>query len=216
MKNEDLALEIQRGNRDKIPQLWTAVQAFVSRQARRRMAAHRLNYAEAAVDIDDLIQEGFLAMLQAADSYKPGGKMTFLGWLDLYLKTAFNEALGLRTVRDTRDPIRWAASLQQPLNAPEGETLADVLPISCAELEQIERDMWLTQLCDTMAAALAELPADMRRVLWGRYWQGQTVQQIAAAEGISHQGVSDRTGRALRKLRTQDAAGRLREFVYQS
>ena len=85
MKNEDLALEIQRGNRDMIPQLWAAVQAFVTRQARRRMAAHRLNHAEAAVDADDLIQEGFLAVLQAAESYRPGGKMTFLrnsssGW----------------------------------------------------------------------------------------------------------------------------------------
>lgn len=167
------------------------------------------------MEVEDLIQEGFIAFLRAAETYQRGGRMTFLGWLDLHLKTAFNEALGVRRVRDYREPLQWAVSLSQPIGEPGGDTLADVLPWFDTGLEEAEREIWGEQLHAAMVDALAELPADWRRILDLRYWQGQRTKQIAAEEGISHQAIADKTARALKRLRKMDTAGRLREFVCQ-
>lgn len=198
-----------------MPELWASVKPFVARQARRRVRASQAGGAPCSVEVEDLIQEGFIAFLRAAETYQRGGRMTFLGWLDLHLKTAFNEALGVRRVRDYREPLQWAVSLSQPIGEPGGDTLADVLPWFDTGLEEAEREIWGEQLHAAMVDALAELPADWRRILDLRYWQGQRTKQIAAEEGISHQAIADKTARALKRLRKMDTAGRLREFVCQ-
>lgn len=105
MVNEAFLEEIQSGNREHLPELWASVKPFVERQARRRVRASQTGGAPCSVEVEDLIQEGFIAVLRAAETYQRGGRMTFLGWLDLHLKTAFNEALGVRRMRDYREPL---------------------------------------------------------------------------------------------------------------
>lgn len=214
MKNEDLAQKIQAGERDKLPLLWNAVQAFVVRQASRRLDAYRINHRDCAADLEDLVQEGFLAVVKAAESYRGGGQMTFIGWLDLHLKTAFNEALGVQRAKRANDPVHWAESLLQPFGENDG-TLMDVLEAADTGMEAIESAIWKGQLCGAVREYMGRLPQEYQRILKWRYWQGMTVQQIAAAEGISKQAVSEKAGNALRKLRKQDSDGRLREFAYQ-
>ena len=121
MVNEAFITEIQNGNREHLEELWDSVRPFVERQARRRVRACQDGGAYCGAEVEDLIQDGFLAFLRAAETYQGGGRMTFLGWLDLNLKNAFNEALGVRRVRDYREPIRWAVSLSQPLGDADSE-----------------------------------------------------------------------------------------------
>lgn len=104
MVNEAFITEIQSGNREHLEELWDSVRPFVERQARRRVRACQNGGAYCGTEVEDLIQDGFLAFLRAAETYQGGGRMTFLGWLDLHLKNAFNEALGVRRVRDYREP----------------------------------------------------------------------------------------------------------------
>lgn len=216
MVNEAFITEFQTGNRTHLPELWDSVRPFVARQARRRVEGCQGGGTYCGVELEDLIQEGFLAFLRAAKTYRGGGRMTFLGWLDLHLKNAFNGALGVRTVREAKNPMRWAVSLSQPVGEPGGaDTLADILPGPETGIEAAERSIWQEQLCAAVSDALEEIPADWRSILTRRYWQGQTIQQIAAAEGVSHQTIADKTVRALKRLRKADTAGRLREFAYQ-
>lgn len=91
--------------------------------------------------------------------------------------------------------------------------MADVLPVYDAGLEAVEQDIWREQLRTAVSDTLDAIPADWRHILMRRYWQGQTMQQIAAAEGVSHQAITEKTNRALNHLRKIDAAGRLREFA---
>ena len=174
MVNEAFITEIQSGNREHLEELWDSVRPFVERQARRRVRACQNGGAYCGTEVEDLIQDGFLAFLRAAETYQGGGRMTFLGWLDLHLKNAFNEALGVRRVRDYREPIRWAVN-----------------------------------------ESLAKLPVEWRRIMVRRYWMGQTLQQIAAAEGKSHQAISAKENSALRRMRKRDVGGRLAEFACQ-
>lgn len=215
MVNEAFITEFQTGNRAHLPELWDSVRPFVASQANRRVRAAQTGGALCAVEVEDLIQEGFLAFLQAAETYRSGGRMTFLGWLDLYLKNAFNEALGVRRVRDYREPIRWAISLSQPLGDADSDTIEDLLAEEYSAVDRMENAIWMQQLRRAVNESLAELPAEWRRIMVGRYWMGQTLQQIAAAEGKSHQAISAKENRALRRMRKRDTGGRLAEFACQ-
>lgn len=215
MVNEAFIAEIQSGDREHLEALWNSVWPFVARQARRRVKVCQTRGEYCGVDMEDLMQDGFLAFLRAAETYQGGGRMTFLGWLDLYLKNAFNEAVGVRRVQDYREPMRWAVSLSQPIGDGNGGTLGDLLAEDHSAVDCLENVIWMQQLRRAMNKALAELPADCQHILARRYWQGQTVQQIAAECGKSHQAISAKANRALQRLRKQDTSGKLAEFALQ-
>ena len=215
MVNEAFITEIQSGNREHLEELWDSVRPFVERQARRRIRACQDGGAYCGAEAEDMIQDGFLAFLRAAETYQGGGRMTFLGWLDLHLKTAFNEALGVRRMRDYREPIRWAVSLSQPLGDADSDTIGDLLAEQYSAVDRLENAIWMQQLRRAVNESLAKLPMEWRRIMVRRYWMGQTLQQIAAAEGKSHQAISAKENSALRRMRKRDTGGRLAEFACQ-
>ncbi|WP_298029598.1 sigma factor [uncultured Dysosmobacter sp.] len=79
MVNEAFLEEIQSGNREHLPEMWDSVKPFVVKQARRRVRASQTGGALCSVEMEDLIQEGFIAFLRAVETYQRGGRMTFLG-----------------------------------------------------------------------------------------------------------------------------------------
>ena len=215
MVNEAFITEFQTGNRAHLPELWDSVRPFVASQANRRVRAAQTGGALCAVEVEDLIQEGFLAFLQAAETYRSGGRMTFLGWLDLYLKNAFNEALGVRRVRDYREPIRWAISLSQPLGDADSDTIEDLLAEEYSAVDRMENAIWMQQLRRAVNGSLAGLSPEYREILVRRYWQCQTFREIAEADARSHQAISDKEKRAFKMIRKHDAGGKLAEFASQ-
>ena len=131
------------------------------------------------------------------------------------MKNAFNEALGVRRVRDYREPIRWAVGLSQPIGEGDGGTLGDLLAEDYSAVDRLENVIWMQQLRRAVNESIAELPTEWRRIMVRRYWMGQTLQQIAAAEGKSHQAISAKEISALRRIRKRDTGGRLAEFACQ-
>ena len=211
---EAIVRDIQQGSREKLPELWEAVRPFAARQANRRMTAYREHNSDYALDTEDLIQEGFFALLRALETYQSGGRMSFLGWWELYLKTAYNEALGLRWKRKAQAPDHQCVSLSLPLSMDGGGTLEDLIPDNRNSIEAADR-IWRGELRAAVDSALAALPEHLRALITARYLQGQTLQTMAAAAGGTTQGISDKTHRALKRLRKQDRAGRLAEFARQ-
>ena len=110
MTNEKLVMLIQDGHTEAVFPLWQQVEQFV------RKSANRWSYAwrGRGISSDDLYQSGFIAMMEAVETFNQD-KAKFLTWLGYYLKTAFSDALGIRTKRDNLDPINYAASLDAPL-----------------------------------------------------------------------------------------------------
>lgn len=212
---EAVLYAVQQGDRERLPELWETVERFAARQARRRLTAYREINTDYAVDVEDLIQEGFIAMLQAVETYRGGGRMSFLGWWEMYLKTAYNKALGTRCERVLHDPIHQCTSLSTPLNDENGGTLAEVIPDNQNPIEAAEAAIWWEELGQTMTAALETLPEDWKSLLTGRYIHEKTFQELAAEAGSSHQSVRDKTARALKRIRKNDTAGCLAEFAAQ-
>ena len=75
MTNEELATAIQEGREDLYPALWDQVKAFVAQQAWNRYCA---TGGYGGVEVEDLIQSGFLALVESVGYYNPATECSFL------------------------------------------------------------------------------------------------------------------------------------------
>ena len=197
MTNEELVALIQSGERDRLPELWAQVERFVWKQTVRWVAAlGDLN----GVTADDLHQAGYIAMLEAVDSYREEKGKTFVGWFVYYLKTAFAETYGLR---HKPDPLRTAIRFEATIGEADDLTVGDSIPDPAAEREITaiaERDR-AQRLHAALEKTMAALPQTEREVLQARYYQGLTLQEIAKERGVGWQRVQQIEAKALRTLR---------------
>ena len=209
MSNEELAARIQAGERDLIPKLWEQVRRFVWQQARQRYV---LTDGYGGVDVEDLAQSGFIAMMKAVEYFAPESEYTFLTYLTLTLKTAFAEAGGYRT--DKRDPLGRCASLDAPIgDDPDGDTLLDFQEDPADPIAEAERQIWLEQLRTALDHAMQELTKEERDILHRRYWKEQTFREVAADCGAELSCIQKQERDALQKLRYRKYRNGLAQFV---
>lgn len=178
MTNEELAALLQDGfgGEDELLRLWDQVRRFAAAQARRWARA-------SGIDIDDLMQEAFLALLDALGTWNRETGM-FLTWYSILLKGAFTEAAGLRTMRQRNDPLRGAVSLDAPVGHDEADplTLLDVLEDPTAERamqDLLERD-FAAERFRVLHRLLDQLDETQRQAVWLVHGIGLTVPQAAA------------------------------------
>lgn len=209
MSNEELALRIQQGERDKLGELWGQVEKFVSMRA-GKMARHLDGFG--GVTEEDLYQAGFLALAEAVETYDPG-QAGFLTWLGYHLKRAFAQAAGYRSVK--RDALDFAANLDAPIPGTDDFTLSETIeaPEAAQALEDVERELWLADLRGILSRAMEALPPRQREALKAHYYQGRTLQEIAAAQGISAERVRQNENKAFRTLRRNRHKNHLADFV---
>lgn len=81
-----------------------------------------------AVSLDDLIQAGFIALVEAKKHYDPARGKSWAGWAAWYIRREYGQALGLRGGRFTRADT-GAATLDRPARGwdGDGESLKDQL-----------------------------------------------------------------------------------------
>lgn len=191
-----IAEAVQRGQLDTLT-LWAAVRGYAAKKAPRWVAAlhHRCG-----VELDDLMQEAYLAMLRAVRLWRPDGGTGFIGIYELTLRTAFADACGIRTVRSRSDPLQTAVSLDTPVGEDGEETnaLVDFVQDTQAEdrLLEIERE----ELVEAVQAALQQLPNELREALTDVFWYDKPVDAKL------------RTA-ALKALRTPTVCQTLRTYV---
>ena len=144
---------IQSGERDKLPELWEQVEKFVAQQAHRR---HLLSGGVGGVEVEDLYQSGYIALVAAADTYDPDAGRAFIGWLSLALKTAFAEAGGYRSHKQVRDPLHHAGSLDVPTSEDSDTAIGDlVADLNAAQdFRDVEDRLYLEQLHNALEKAL--------------------------------------------------------------
>lgn len=209
MSNEELAMRIQSGERELIPQLWEQVKGFVSWQARRR---YMLTGGLGGVEIEDLAQSGFLALIEAVDYFKPDGEYKFLTCLGICLKTAFAEAGGYRTSKV--DPLNNCLSLDMHLSDDlDGDTLLDLQADPTDPTEAAERRIWLEQLRAALDKAMEDLPEEQRQVITSRYRNDLTLKEIADARGDTTDEVRKLERSGLTMLRRSSRKSGLDQFI---
>lgn len=121
MTNEALALAIQ-GGRDLWAELWEQAERFIYQQACTVYNKQRGACQRAGVELDDLLQCGFLALRDAVKAYDPKTGYKLLSFIQYPLKNHINALLGRR---GKADPLNESASLDEPIEGAEDLTLAD-------------------------------------------------------------------------------------------
>ena len=207
-----LALEAQGGDSSTVAALWMEVEKFVRWQARRRF--HTVGNV-GGVEVDDLVQEGFFALVEAINDFNPK-RGNFLTLLSFHLLKVFAEAEGFR---GGKDPLNGAASLDEPLGEIYGDdseqTRADLIPDQRAEaaFTGAEQKLFIQDLHRALTRALDTLSPAQREIIKSKFFQGRTLKQIGNSRGISAERVRQTEGDALRKLRQQAGKVGLDQFV---
>ncbi len=209
MSNEELAARIQAGERELIPELWEQVRRFVWMKARSR---YLLTDGYGGVEVEDLAQSGFLALLEAVEDFKPEGEYKFLSYLGNHLKKAFAEAGGYRSLK--RDPLDNCTSLDTPLgDDPDSDTLLDLQADPADNFEDVEHQVWLQQLHEALERAMNDLPERQRDTLHRRYWKGETLRDISKADGATIETVRQWEKRAIRSIKRKRNRYGLDQFL---
>ena len=205
MTNEEYVARIQAGERDKLLELWEQVERFVALQARRR---YYLSDGMGGVDIEDLYQSGYIALVAAADTYDPTTGRQFIGWFSLHLKTAFAEAGGYRSKKQSLDPLHRAGSIDAPASEDGDTTIAELIVDPGAEQDILdaEEKVYAAQLHAALDRAMKTLTADEEASIRARYYQENTLEQMGPRG-------KNLVFAALRKLRRPKIVQELRRSV---
>ena len=214
MSNEELVAAIQAGQAELMPQLWENVEKLIAWRANRFLSAISATGLCHGVEIGDLINSSYFAVLAAIKTYEPS-QSKFSSWLLQYLQTAFAEASGYRTEKQRSDPLRYAWSLDTPLDDEDGDAIGDLYADSAATIpfENVDEAMYRNQLHQVLDESITQLPAVQAEILRRHYWDQQTLEDIGAEIGKSTERVRQLEGRAIRMLQTQPFRESLDTFL---
>ena len=184
-----IAEAVQNGELDVLT-LWAAVRGYAYRKARRWAAAleHR-----SGQDIEDLMQEAFLAMLRAVGLWEQYKGMGFIGVYELTLRDGFSRACGCRTKREAEDPLRSSVSLDAPVgeDGEEAGTLGSLVPDESAERPFLGIEQ--QELADAVRESLQSLPENLREAMIDAFWYDKPVDaklRTAALKALRHPMIS--------------------------
>lgn len=200
MTNEELAVRVQSGESALLLELWQGVRLFALQQANRRL---RLLRGRGGAELEDLLQAAFLALFDTLERWR-ADRGAFLTLYGMCLKTAFSEASGGRTVRQSRDPLNMALSLDSPLGDEEdAATLGELLPDPAAEehmgaVEEMDRLSHIRLLLNTV---LDELPPEQAAEIRAVYYLQAPVKNRKAHEAALRTLRHPRISRRLMALR---------------
>lgn len=210
MSNEELVMEIRRGSKELLHQLWQQCYGFVRQQAVRWAKAWE-NCP--AFDTEDFIQSGYIALCKAAEGFEAKRGSSFISYLGFCLKTEFSKVAGCRTARQQNDLINMAFSFELPIYGDGGgeeKKLGDTIKDPVDFALEVEEKIFSEQVSNAVRKAVDELPDQQRKAIEGHYLQGQTYAEIASQINCSGSYVGQLVKSGLRGMREGKHASDLR------
>lgn len=213
--NTMLAQLARQGNRAALAQLWEINRPVIRTMFWRWYSRNQSVAESAGVTLEDFDQEGYFAVKEAAEYHNPE-KGTFLTALQYFVQHRIQKATlqgrgryvvteDGRRVRVSAEPLDRAQSLDEPVPWDDaGEvTRADVTPDPAAAqaFEDAEHDSYRQELRAVLDKALSLLPDRQRNVIAWRFYEGLTLQQAAALDGVTKERIRAIEDAALRALR---------------
>lgn len=213
--NNMLAQLARQGNSVALTQLWEINRPVIRTMFWRWYSRNQGVAESAGVTLEDLDQESYFAVKEAAEYHNPE-KGAFLTALQYFVQHRIQKAIlqgrgryvvteDGRRVRVSAEPLDRAQSLDEPVPWDDaGEvTRADVTPDPAAAqaFEDAEQNSYRQELRAVLDKALSLLPDRQRDVIAWRFYEGLTLQQAAALDGITKERIRAIEDAALRALR---------------
>ena len=194
MSNEELVMLVKSGERDMM-ELWWRVRNLVITLAKRRVDAFG---EQCGVDLDDLVQSGFIGFLYAVEAFDPAKGYKFTTYLTRPLQTEFNRYTGRLTSK--RDPLNGGCTSLDVAVGDEGITpLIDLLEDPAAE-QPFDTVIEQAGLHEAIEATLQKISPGNAAIIRAKYFEGR---KVTLKEHI----------RAFKELRKPYVAWRLRPWV---
>lgn len=217
MTNEQLAWNVQNGNRAELTDLWGAVRPlllsmawkFYQKQGKDRCAQH-------GVTLEDLQQEAFFALYDAVQAYKPEKGYQLTTYLSRATENRFRACMG---IQGKADALNHADRLERPIPGDEeGREQGDSIPDEKAEAALLAVDDQEEQahFHNVLEQALGELSVVQSSILRHRFTQQHTRRQTAEALHITAEAVRREEARALQFLRGKPTVLHLRDEVLET
>ena len=181
MSNEELVILIQGGESSRLIELWQQTRRMALKEA-VRWASYHSN----GVEMEDLEQSAFIALMRAVDSFDPTAGAGFATWYYRFVKGEYQRATGLRTEKQRRDPLNAATSLDAPVTDSEDMSLGDTIsdPYAESAIADVDRREDLRRLHTALDAAIATLPSELQSVIRDRYYRGEVVDANAHSKAM--------------------------------
>lgn len=196
LSNEELAVLIQQGHKELEPELWEQIRRFVKMQAEKRLSLVETTHG---VEVDDLIQSGYLAMVRTCEKYDPQNG-AFLTYMDFYLKAAFAEVLGYR--KRHRDPLDYAQSLDAPIGGEDDDfCLVDTVAAQDDDFAESEDSIYIIQLRAALDSLIRRIPNTEGQLIRENYLDHLPLSEIARRRGCSRGYLANVKRRGLYLLR---------------
>lgn len=210
MNNEELVARIQAGDQNSMIVLWYQVEKFIAWKAQRIMPTLG---ESTVIEVDDLIQAGYFALVSAVATYTPG-ESEFVKWLSFYLQTAFAEVAGYRTEKMRKEPSKSAVSLDRRLTDDSDTTIGDTVPDQTAieAIEGVEDKLWHEQLRNALEDILNEIPEQYGDVVRMRFFEGKSLDCISQERGLTRGRIRQLECKGIKELRRPHNKNRLRSF----
>lgn len=134
-----------------------------------------------AVDMDDLIQVGRIAIIEAIKQYKPD-RGSFIKLLSYYVRNAMRKEVGIDGNTGTLPPV--PLSLDEPLSDETEATLGDILPdpVAVPLDETILQEESRRETSEQIRAALGRMKHNKQRAAVSLVWIEERTKQSAADE----------------------------------
>ena len=170
MTNEEIVKLIQEGQSELVLTLWEQIKKYVGFMAAKW---NREEY------YDDMVQEGFIALMPAISGYSYDKGMTFLNYYSsYYLHEAFTTAIyGSRNQQQKNDPINNSVSLDMPVGDEEDSfTLMDIIIDPYAELpfHGIEEDDFWHDIGEIIQAGIASMTNERQRDIMQYHYENDS------------------------------------------
>lgn len=207
MDIEQLAMEARSGRSGALYELWDGIRNFAAKVA---IGWYRAFDGRHGVEVDDLINTGYIALVEAVEGYD-AEKGLFLNWYLFYLKKHFLICYGLKTVK--RDALNYSGSIDVPITE-DGGTLRDIIgdPASSDPFDEVEDEVCRAQLRAAIEEALTEIPENYSIVLRLRFLEGKTLEEASSVLGISKTAVHQRQTKGIRDIRRGSHVAKLWDF----
>lgn len=188
--------------------LWEAVERLIGSWAFRY---HR-NGETRLFDADDLLQAGYLALVDAVSGYDLKDGAEFTTYLHYHIRTRFAEVIGRRGIK--KRPEYCAASLDEPLADDTDTSRLDMLtdPDATTAFERVEDSLFNEQLHSALEECLLRLPQEQSDMLRERYYDQKTVKVMAEARGVEQHIIRQKVGSALNSMGCGDNRRQLKEY----
>lgn len=212
LTNEQIAIKIKNGETSLYSLLWEQNEKLINSKAYKYIKSHPKRFASCGVEIDDLLQIGYIALYYAVEYFKPEKEYKLLTYFERAYKTQICELLGIRTT--AKRTLNECISLNMTIGNNEDCELINLQEDHQAyiDFEQVEHKDYLRDLKDTFQHLFdTVLTADEQKIIKLKYFENYQIKQISEQLKKDNNTVKMINQRGINKLRKNNR--KLKKFV---